>query len=66
MELSFIMAKKNIVVSKDLVEIHMKRELVEVLLNSVAQNYTVKGLEGAKVLMEICNSLSEALNTDGA
>lgn len=60
------MAKKNIVVSKDFVEIQMQRSLVELLLDNISNTYTVKGIEGAKVLIEICNSLSEALDTDGA
>ena len=45
------MVKKDIVINKDFVEIQMQRSLVELLLDNISNTYTVKGIEGAKVLI---------------
>ena len=50
----------------DLVEVLLERQYVKLLMDNIASNYTVRGLEGAKALLRIYNALSNALDTDGA
>jgi|TARA_E500000331_G_scaffold276520_1_gene269049 hypothetical protein len=50
----------------DLVDIQMERQYVKLLMDNIANNYTVRGLEGATALLKIYNALNNALDTDGA
>lgn len=60
------MTQDAVEIGLDLVDIQMERQYVKLLMDNIANNYTVRGLEGAKALLRIYNALSNALDTDGA
>ncbi len=44
-----------------MISIEMPKGHVMILLHALKTQFTIQGLSGAKVLVEMCNSLEEAL-----